>query len=204
MLILIRHGQSTANLEGLLAGRLDTPLTDVGRDQARALEPSLRDVDVVITSPLSRARDTAALALPHVAATVDDAFIELDHGTEEGRPFAEFLTTQWRQFRDDPTFRVGGGESLADVDVRVRPRLVALVTQYADLVEDPARHLAIVSHVSPIKSAVGWALGVSETVAWTTRLSNASLTTVTLRDGEPLLVCFNDTSVRRQAPSPAT
>jgi broad specificity phosphatase PhoE len=204
VLILIRHGQSTANLEGLLAGRLDTPLTNVGREQARALAPALRDVAVALTSPLRRARDTAALALPHVAASVDDAFIELDHGTEEGRPFAEFLTTQWRDFRNDPTFRVGGGESLADVDARVRPRLVALVAQYTELVADPGRHLAIVSHVSPIKSAVGWALGVAETVAWTTRLSNASLTTVTLRDGAPLLVCFNDTSVRREAPEPAT
>lgn len=204
MLILIRHGQSTSNVAGLLAGRLDTPLTDVGRDQARALAPALVDVALAYTSPLSRARETAALAMPHLSATVDAAFIELDHGTEEGRPFAEFAKEDWRRFRDDPTFKVGGGESLADVDARVHPRLAALIDEHRDLVGSMTEHVAVVSHVSPVKSSVAWVLGTSATIAWRTRLDNASLTKVALNEGAPVLTTFNDTSVRRRAPLPTT
>jgi broad specificity phosphatase PhoE len=204
VLILIRHGQSTSNVEGLLAGRLDSPLTDVGRAQARALAPSLTDVSIAITSPLDRARETARLALPHLTATVDDAFIELDHGTEEGRPFAEFLLADWRTFRGDSHFRVGGGESLADVDARVQPRLTALEEEYRDLIASSTDHIAIVSHVSPIKSGLAWALGIKEVIAWNTRLDNASLTRVSLRGDDRILVSFNDTSVRREVPTPTT
>lgn len=204
MLILIRHGQSTSNVAGILAGRLDTPLTDVGRDQARALVPALLDVSLAYTSPLSRTRETAQLAIPHLTAIEDPNFIELDHGTEEGRPFAEFAAEDWRKFRDDPTFRVGGGESLADVDARVHPRLVALVDEHRDLVMSMTEHVAVVSHVSPIKSSVGWVLGTTGTIAWRTHLDNASLTKISLREGAPILSCFNDTSVRRQTTLPTT
>ncbi len=63
MLILVRHGQSEANAAGLLLGRLDSPLTELGRRQAKVLGEvlALRDPTPVqlVTSPLLRARETA-------------------------------------------------------------------------------------------------------------------------------------------------
>ena len=60
MLVLLRHGESTANAAGVLLGRTDAPLTDKGSRQAAALGPLLGSVVRVVSSPLTRARDTAA------------------------------------------------------------------------------------------------------------------------------------------------
>lgn len=198
MLILIRHGQSTANLDGLLAGRTDAPLTDLGRDQARALAPALSGVLRVLTSPLVRARETAELAVPGFTPEVDEAFIELDHGTDEGRPFNDLSEAEWTRFRHDHHYVVGGGESLANVDIRVHRRLDALLAEGPDIFASPREHWVIFSHVSPIKATVAWALGVPGNIAWRTQLDNASLTRVSVRNDRPCLVTFNDVSARRQ------
>ena len=60
MILLIRHGQTTTNAQNLLVGRSDPPLTELGQRQARALRPLLDGVEEVWTSPLQRARSTAA------------------------------------------------------------------------------------------------------------------------------------------------
>jgi len=86
VIILIRHGQTTTNARQLLVGRTDPELTELGERQARALEPILDGVVEVWTSPLRRARTTAALALPHVDAQVRETFIEVDYGVLEGAP----------------------------------------------------------------------------------------------------------------------
>ena len=70
-------------------------------------------------------------------------------------------------------------------------QLDALFDDAQGLIHDPDRHLAIVSHVSPIKSAMAWALGVPGSVAWRTRLDNGSLTTIASRRHTPALVHFN-------------
>jgi probable phosphoglycerate mutase len=58
-LILVRHGESTGNADGLLLGRMDAPLTERGLAQANTLGPSVAGATRLISSPLSRARDTA-------------------------------------------------------------------------------------------------------------------------------------------------
>jgi len=191
VIILIRHGQSTTNAAHLLAGRGDPDLTEKGERQAVALRPYLAGVCEVWTSPLLRARRTAALAVPSIEATVCEDFIEVDYGTLEGRPLSAVTAEQWRAFESDHTMALGDGESLADLDVRVHGRLEQLRGEATSLLHDPERHLAVVSHVSPIKSAVTWALGVAGSVAWRTRLDNGSITAITMRRGVPALVRFN-------------
>ncbi len=63
-LVLVRHGQTEWNISGQHTGRSDIPLTDMGRQQALALKGKLDgyQFESVLTSPLSRARDTAELA----------------------------------------------------------------------------------------------------------------------------------------------
>ncbi len=203
MLILIRHGQSTANAEGLLVGRLDVPLTEMGRAQASALDGALVGVEDVLSSPLLRARDTAALAVPNLSAGEEPAFIEQDFGLYDGHKDADVPRDEWRAFQESHTHRFGGGESLADVDERVHARLEEWRQDADHLIHDPHRHLVVVSHVSPIKSAVAWALGVGGHVAWRLRLENASVTTMSVRGSSPFLVTYNDVSLRtRTLPSP--
>ena len=92
-LYLARHGESMLNAAGLLRGRLDSPLTLNGRGQAESLADALADaeVQVIVTSPLQRAFDTA-----HAVATktgvhieVDHRFIDRDYGDWAGHPLAE-------------------------------------------------------------------------------------------------------------------
>lgn len=191
MIILIRHGQTTTNAKGLLVGRSNPELTDRGERQARALRPYLANVVEVWTSPLSRARRTAALALPELPALVKDSFIELDYGQLEGEPISALSDQRWRALEADHELPMGGGESLASVDARVHRELDDIMVDSSSVLHDPDRHLAIVTHVAPIKSAVVWSLGVPGGVVWRTRLDNGSITTIGSRRGRPLLVHFN-------------
>jgi probable phosphoglycerate mutase len=191
MIILIRHGQTTTNAEGLLVGRSDPHLTVLGEQQARALMPYLKGVEEVWTSPLARARETAALALPEFEPAVVESFIEVDYGDLDGQPVSAISPEQWHGFEHGHDLAFGGGESLASVDARVHARLDSMLSDPQSLLHSSRRHLAIVSHVSPIKSAVVWALGASPSTAWRTRLENGSITTVGTRGMTPQLVRFN-------------
>ncbi len=191
MIILIRHGQTTTNARGLLVGRSDPELTELGERQARALRPLLGGVREVWVSPLRRARATAALALPDHEPVVRESFIEVDYGHLDGQPISVVSADQWRAFESDHEVALGDGESLASVDRRVHAELDALLADPSSWLHSPDEHLAIVSHVSPIKSATVWALGVAGSVAWRTRLNNGSITTIATRQRTPSLVHFN-------------
>jgi len=191
VIILIRHGQTTTNARNLLVGRSDPELTELGEHQSKALRVLLEGAVEVWTSPLRRARATAALALPHLEATVKDSFIEVDYGDLEGQPLGVVTYEQWRAFETDHATQLGGGESLASVDERVHGELDALMGDPQSLLHEHHRHLVIVTHLSPIKSAMAWALGAPGSVAWRSRLDNGSMTTLATRRATPSLVHFN-------------
>jgi len=191
VIALVRHGQSTTNAEGLLVGRSDPHLTELGERQAKALAPWLKDVKEVWVSPLTRAYETAILAMPGRPTFVKESFIELDYGALEGQSAATMAGGEWREMEHQHEMRFGGGESLAAVDERVRAELEALFGDETSLLHSTTEHLAIVSHVSPIKSAVAWALGVPGSIAWRMRLENGSLTMLGSRGHTPQLIRFN-------------
>ena len=190
MIWLIRHGQSATNAAGLLVGRSDPELTERGRAQARALAPLLEGVEQVWTSPLRRARETARLALPSVRARVVEELIEVDYGDMDGMALSAVSLEQWHAFETDHRVAFGGGESLASVDARIHALLDALLEDAESLLHRADAHLAVVSHLSPIKSAVAWALGVPGSVAWRTHLDNGSLSAIATRRRTPSLVHF--------------
>jgi broad specificity phosphatase PhoE len=88
---LIRHGETEWARLGRHTGRTDVPLTDLGREQARALGRRLAGhaFGLVLTSPLSRARETASLAGFGSVAVADPDLMEWDYGSLEGRETAE-------------------------------------------------------------------------------------------------------------------
>lgn len=193
MIILIRHGQTTTNAARLLVGRGDPALTDMGERQAVSLRPFLTRVREVWTSPLQRARRTAALALPEFNAVSTEAFIEVDYGTMDGQSLSTVSEAQWRGFEYDHDTAFGGGESLASVDQRVHAALDALRLDPASLLHSATEDLAIFTHMSPIKSAVTWALGVPGSAAWRMNLRNGSITTLATRRSTPMLFNYNVT-----------
>ncbi|MCG7629119.1 histidine phosphatase family protein [Epibacterium sp. MM17-32] len=89
-LCLIRHGETSANRDGIIAGRLDVPLTDTGRRQARDLRLLTWDTPIaVFSSPMARAQETCHLGFPDQAFLVNADLRERDWGVFEGRPLSE-------------------------------------------------------------------------------------------------------------------
>jgi broad specificity phosphatase PhoE len=190
MLVLVRHGRTEWNRLGRLVGRSDVDLDDVGRDQARACGRALGSVHELRTSPLRRARETAGLLGVAVDPIVDDAFVELDYGTDEGRAIGDVTPGFWARVRDDPTTRWPGGESLADVQHRVGAACAALFAADGEGARGEG-DVVVVSHVSPIKAAVAWALGAEATLALRLQLDNGSLTSIAWRRGGVVLCAYN-------------
>jgi broad specificity phosphatase PhoE len=88
---LVRHGETDWARLGRHTGRTDIALTDIGREQARALAPRLAGhrFGTVLTSPLARAAETARICGYGDVATLDDDLMEWDYGALEGRKTAE-------------------------------------------------------------------------------------------------------------------
>jgi broad specificity phosphatase PhoE len=188
VLILVRHGQTEVNARGLLLGRADPPLSEVGYQQARALAASLPKADRIVSSPLTRARHTAAVLAGADAdgVEVDERWIEMDYGELDCCPPNALDERSWQAWRENPDFVPAGGESLASVCKRVREACL-------ELSDDAARgDVVVVSHVSPIKAAVTWALGVGDEVAWRMFLSDAGVCRIDTSGPVPLLRAFNE------------
>jgi broad specificity phosphatase PhoE len=185
VLVLVRHGRTDVNARGLLLGRLDPPLDELGRLQAEQLAMAMEKPDRVISSPLRRARETAeAFGLP---VEIDERWIELDYGELDGMPVESVGAEVWKQWRSDLRFTPPGGESILSMSARV-------LQACEDLVDEAAmRDVVVVSHVSPIKAAVTWALGVGTEAGWRTHLDAASITRVVIGPNGPLLRSFNET-----------
>ena len=186
MLILVRHGQVAANARGLLLGRSNPPLTETGYRQACVLAEVLPRPVRVVSSPLLRARQTAAVLAGGGDVEVDRRWIEMDYGDLDGKPATALPEQTWRTWWRDPHFVPAGGESVAAVGARVREAC-------AELARDAASgDVVIVSHVSPIKAALAWALGVGDEVAWRMYLLDAAVCRVDTSGPHPLLLAFNE------------
>lgn len=184
MLIVVRHGRTTANAEGRLLGRLDPDLDDEGVAQAAAVATWIGRVDRVVSSPLVRARRTAeAFGL---SVEVDERWIELDYGEIDGQPTSEVSPDVWAKLRSDPHWRPPGGESLSELHARVAAACEALLADAAE------RDVVVVTHVSPIKAVVSWALGGVAAVPWRTRVGQPSITRVSVGPAGPVLHAFNE------------
>lgn len=183
MLIVVRHGRTASNAAGLLLGRADPPLDETGRAQAVALAGVIGEPARVVTSPLRRTRETAAAF--GIPAEVDDRWIELDYGDFDGMPAADVPREVWATWQADPDFAPPGGESLAALRVRVEEAAAELLAEAAH------RDVVVVTHVSPVKAAVGWALGVGHEINWRTFVEPASLTRIGHGGTGPTLRAFN-------------
>lgn len=196
-LLLLRHGQTELSVQRRYSGRGNPPLTELGREQAARAAKMLAakgDITAVLSSPLSRARDTAQAAADALDAplTVLDGLIETDFGDWEGLTFVEAaerdpeLHARWL---GDPSVPAPGGESFDQVRARVDGVRRDLVTQY------PGANLVVVSHVTPIKTLLQLALAAGPSLLYRLHLDLASLSIAEFYpDGGSSVRLFNDTS----------
>jgi probable phosphoglycerate mutase len=170
-LVLVRHGQSVWNADGLLQGQADPPLSVAGREEAVALAAHLGGFPPgrVRASDLLRARDTAALA-GHATPALDPRLREIDVGEWAGRPLAELPRGAEVSWRAGPLVPPGG-ERWEDMASRVREAL-------AELVAAGGRWL-VVAHGGVIRAAVASLTGVDPT-----RIAGPANASVTVVDPE--------------------
>ena len=146
ILHLVRHGQSTWNLERRLQGqRMDVPLTSLGRAQADGAALALADVPLaaVVTSDQLRALQTAeAIAAPRGVPTHRTPLLrEQALGALEGLTYDELTAEPVPDGQHISEIRWGGGESVRDVHARLTTFVALLRDTHA-----PGAELALVSH----------------------------------------------------------
>lgn len=181
-----RHGQTEANAGGLLLGRADPSLDETGRVQAAQIAQAIPSPDRVVSSPLARTMQTAQAF--GVDVEVDDRLVELDYGDLDLTPVRDVSAETWKQWRSDLDFRPPNGETMAEMYARVAEAFDDLQEQAAGL------DIVVLSHVSPIKASLCWALGVGPEAMWQSWVSQASITRIGISERGPSLQGFNDVS----------
>jgi broad specificity phosphatase PhoE len=196
-LLLLRHGQTELSVERRYSGHGDPELTPLGHAQAAGAAARLGqvpDIAAVLTSPLRRARQTAALVAEATGAPlhVRERLVETDFGTWEGLTFPEArardpqLHAEWLGSEE---VAPPGGESFAAVGRRVATERAELVQEY------PGATLVLVTHVTPIKMLLRDALQGGPGVLYRLHLDLAALSIVDFYpDGGASVRLVNDTS----------
>lgn len=193
-LLLIRHGQVASNAAGRLVGALDPPLDATGRVQASRIASSLASLPLaaVISSPLTRAIDTAAAiaAHHHLEPMLDARLAEIHLGAWEGLARDDVTARfpgAYEAWRADPSLAAGapGGESFAGLLARVRAALADVVATHR------GEAVAIVSHAGAIRAAVLGMLGLAASSFYALVLDNASVTEIQCLAGRAYLVRLN-------------
>ncbi|MBY8847981.1 bifunctional RNase H/acid phosphatase [Saccharothrix longispora] len=196
-LYLLRHGQTALSVDRRYSGRGNPPLTEVGRGQAEAAARRLAKVggvDVVVSSPLGRAAETARAVASGtgVEPTTHDGLIETDFGAWEGLTFTEAAERDpglHRRWLADPSVPAPGGESFDQVHRRVRRALTDVIAAHG------GANVVLVSHVTPIKSLLRMGLDVGPSLLFRLHLDLASLSVVEFYpDGHASVRLVNDTS----------
>jgi probable phosphomutase (TIGR03848 family) len=198
----VRHGRTTANADGVLAGHAPgVRLDDTGVAQASALADRFEGLRLsrVVSSPLERCRQTAA---PLVTASglpvlVDDRLAEAHYGDWTGSALRDLARTSlWRTVQDHPSravFPGPDGESMADVAARA----VAAVREHdravAAEVGDGAAWVAV-THGDVIKAILADALGMHLDLFQRIGVDPASVSVVRYTDRRPFVLRMNDSS----------
>ena len=212
--ILVRHGRTTANVDGVLAGRaVGIPLDTIGCDQAAATAERLAAVRLVavVSSPLERCRQTSRMILDRQAdspaALVEDGITECDYGQWQGRSLRELATEElWSVVQTQPSAaEFPGGESMA----AMQARSVAAIRRHDAAFESQHGSGAVwvaVSHGDIIKSILADALGMHLDLFQRINVAPASVSIVRYGAHRPEVLATNTDAgdlswLRKSAPA---
>lgn len=194
-LVLVRHGRSTSNVAGTLAGQ--TPgvrLDDHGLEQAAGIAQRLAGTrfDRLITSPLERCRQTVA---PFAQASglpveIDEHFVEVDYGQWSGLALKDLSQEPlWRTVQQHPSAAVfPGGEGLADVSARAAAGIRALRSA-----AESDQTVLVCSHGDVIKAILADALGMHLDAFQRIVVAPASISVIRYTPLRPFVERINDT-----------
>jgi len=196
-LLLLRHGETEWNIDGRWQGQAaDTPLTELGRQQARIVAGRLRayPIRAIYSSDLLRAFETAQIAGQTLGLTpiADIALRESDIGAWTGLTWDEITV----RFPDEVAamyagqeVRRGGGESYGELQARLAAAAEGIAARH------PGQTVLLVSHGAALRSLVAHVLDAS--LAQMHRIAiggNTALSVIQMRHGHLRLVSYNDTA----------
>ncbi len=191
-LVLVRHGETSANVDGIWHGSLDTALTSRGRSQAERVAEHLArtraDASALYASPLARARDTASPIATRLglAPRYEDDLREYDLGAWEGKTYAELVREHrlFERMRKEPDWQPGGGESARQVAERLAGRIAAIAAAHA------GARVIVVTHGGALTLALGWLID-REHAAWRRVMDNCAVSELVFAP-EPSLASWNE------------
>jgi ribonuclease H / adenosylcobalamin/alpha-ribazole phosphatase len=199
-LVLLRHGETPMSQAKRFSGSggSDPEMTPLGRQQvknAAAILANRGGIDVIVSSPLLRTRESAAIVAEALGLTfeIEDGLAEADFGEWDGQTFAE-VRERWpadlSAWLSSTAVAPPGGESFDAVLARVRRARDRILRTYA------SKTVLAVTHVSPIKLLAALALGVPPETIFRMELSPASVTELRwYTDGNASLHTFGATAV---------
>ncbi len=132
-LFVVRHGETIRNIVGLVQGDTESMLSEKGKEQARALKEKLRGqtFDIVLSSPLSRAYQTAEIIIENkIPIVIDERLNERDYGDFEGHTREEFDYVNYWNF--DYNLKENNGESVQHLCMRMDDFLKDMKEKYKD------------------------------------------------------------------------
>jgi probable phosphoglycerate mutase len=192
LVLLVRHGL-TPTTGVVLYGRMPGQhLSDDGKKQAEAVAARLGQLEriaAVYSSPLERARETAApiARARNLAVRIDRGLLECDFGEWTGSKLAALAKKpEWETIQRYPSgFRFPGGESFSEMQTRITDTLARLVERHR------GKTIVAVSHADPIKVAVSHALGTHLDLFQRVMIATASITAIAYRRQGPAILTVN-------------
>ena len=195
-LFLVRHGETELQSSMRYWGKTDVALGEVGRHQAEKLRDRLASekIDLVYSSPLKRALDTAGIIASkhHLKVTLCPELREIDFGKIEGLEFSEihrhFPEVEQLWINRSPGLTYPGGESLMQLEDRVsafKPRLAA---------HEEKDTILIVAHYGVLRTLICQMLEVEMKNRWNIKLDPASLSIIETYPEVNILCLLNDIS----------
>jgi broad specificity phosphatase PhoE len=209
-LILVRHGQSTANARGTWQGQMDFPLSDEGRQQARmaGLALSRETFDGLYSSPLSRAFETASIIRAHTGFRGEvvpvEGLSERSGGILEGYTWAEQeqrnpeLAEKFLAIPEEDRWALVGAETDEDVIGRFGEAIASIGARHAE-----RSRIVIVSHGGAMRAYLRELFG-PEVLPGAQRAANASITRMQWDDAGPHLLELAATSHLAEDPGATT
>ena len=198
-LVLVRHGETRSNLEFLLHGRTDVPLTSLGAWQAHRVAERLLTIgtiDVLYSSPLLRARATAEIISAELGVTVEfiDDLTEFHFGDFEGYTLTSIQESHPEIFlqvldTSDFEFRFPNGESRREFHTRIQTALQSVIDAHT------GKRIVVVAHGGVIASIFTQFTGGNPNDWANYLVHNCSITRLEV-DGQPpaRLVCWDETA----------
>jgi broad specificity phosphatase PhoE len=183
-LLIIRHGQTTWNVEHRLPGQLPgVSLNDTGRKQVALLADALSvlPISAIISSPLERARDTAEIIAKgrELSIQFEPDLMDTDIGPWAGKVIEELSKNDpaWKEYVKDPTVAPEGVETFP----QVQQRSVAALERWRKQ-ENIGAYLAFVAHADVVKLLVAHYTGLEVKRAGSLLIDNASVSIIEIDD----------------------